>query len=159
LNGVKIYFAVITPFSDQSLINSINPNINIYLRQIKNQAHQNMINNDILRKIRYTFEFSDTKMIELFGSAGLSVTRTQISNWLKKDDDPAYQYISDFQLASFLTGLINEKRGKSEGLQPVPENKLNNNIIFRKIRIALNLKDENILEILELAGVILANMN
>ena len=112
-----------------------------------------MVNNDIIRKIRYTFEFSDTKMIELFGSAGLSVTRAQISNWLKKDDDPAYQYISDFQLASFLTGLINEKRGKSEGLQPVPENKLNNNIIFRKIRIALNLKDESILEILELAGV------
>ncbi len=112
-----------------------------------------MVNNDVIRKIRYTFEFSDTKMIELFGSAGLSVTRAQISNWLKKDDDPAYQYISDFQLACFLTGLINEKRGKSEGLQPVPENKLNNNIIFRKIRIALNLKDENILEILELAGV------
>jgi uncharacterized protein YehS (DUF1456 family) len=108
-----------------------------------------MINNDILRKIRYTFEFNDTKMIELFSSAGLNVTRAQISDWLKKEDDPAYQIILDFQLAAFLNGLINEKRGKKEGPQPVPENKLNNNIIFRKLRIALNLKDENILEILE----------
>ncbi len=92
-------------------------------------------------------------MIELFGSAGMSVTRAQISDWLKKEEDPAYQSISDFQLAAFLNGLINEKRGKKEGQQPVPENRLNNNIIFRKLRIALNLKDEDILGILELAEV------
>jgi uncharacterized protein YehS (DUF1456 family) len=112
-----------------------------------------MINNDILRKIRYTFEFGDTKMTELFGSGGLTVTRAQISDWLKKDDDPAYQALSDFQLATFLNGLINEKRGKKEGPQPIPENRLNNNIIFRKLKIAMDLKDENILGILELAGV------
>ncbi len=92
-------------------------------------------------------------MIELFGSAGMSVTRAQISDWLKKEEDPSYQSISDFQLAAFLNGLINEKRGKKEGPQPVPENRLNNNIIFRKLRIALNLKDEDILGILELAEV------
>lgn len=112
-----------------------------------------MINNDILRKIRYTFELNDTQVIGLFGSAGLTVTRAQISDWLKKDDDPAYQKLSDFQLASFLNGLINEKRGKKEGPQPVPENRLNNNIVFRKLKIAMSLKDEDILEILGLAGV------
>lgn len=112
-----------------------------------------MINNDILRKIRYTFEFGDSKMIEIFGSAGLSVTRAQISDWLKKEDDPAYQIISDFQLASFLNGLIIEKRGKKEGPQPIPENKLNNNIILRKLKIAMNLKDDDVLNILELASV------
>lgn len=123
------------------------------LTKQKTRATEIMINNDILRKIRYTFEFDDSKMIQLFGSAGLTATRAQISNWLKKDDDPAYHELSDFQLATFLNGLIIEKRGKKEGPQPIPENKLNNNIIFRKLRIALNLKDENILEILELAGV------
>lgn len=112
-----------------------------------------MINNDILRKIRYTFELNDTKMMEVFGSGGLTVTRAQISDWLKKEEDPAYQSLTDFQLATFLNGLINEKRGKKEGPQPVPESRLNNNIVFRKLKIALNLKDDDILEILELADI------
>ena len=75
----------------------------------------------------------------------------QVSDWLKKDDDPAYQECSDTQLAIFLNGLINNKRGKREGAQPKPEARLNNNIIFMKLKIALNLKAEDVLEILELA--------
>jgi len=38
-------------------------------------------------------------MIALFALADLQVTREQISDWLKKDDDPAYQKCSDTQLA------------------------------------------------------------
>lgn len=106
-----------------------------------------------MRRIRYTFDFNDTKMIELFASAEHTVTRSQISDWLKKDDDVAYQELSDLQLAIFLNGLINDRRGKKEGDQPIPERRLNNNAIFRKLKIALNLKDEDILAILELAGM------
>jgi len=99
-----------------------------------------MTNNDILRRIRYIFDFNDSKMITIFGLAGHQVTRGQISDWLKKDDDPAYQKCSDTQLAIFLNGLINDKRGKKEGPQPEPEKRLTNNIIFMKLKIALNLK-------------------
>ena len=112
-----------------------------------------MTNNDILRRIRYIFDFNDSKMIAVFGLADHQVTREQISNWLKKDDDPAYQKCSDTQLAIFLNGLINDKRGKKEGPQHEPEQRLTNNIIFRKLRIALNLKAEDILEIMDLADL------
>lgn len=110
-----------------------------------------MDNNDIIRRIRYSFDFNDTKMIEVFALGDSKVTRAQISSWLKKDIDLGYITLSDFQLAIFLNGLIIEKRGKKEGPKPIPENKLNNNIIFRKLRIALNLKDDDILKLLELA--------
>jgi len=110
-----------------------------------------MNNNDVLRRIRYVFDFGDSKMIAIFGKADHEVTRGQVSDWLKKDDDPAYQECSDTQLAIFLNGLINDKRGKKEGAQPEPEARLNNNIIFMKLKIALNLKAEDVLEILELA--------
>ena len=110
-----------------------------------------MTNNDILRRIRYTFDFSDSKMIAIFGLADYQVTREQIRDWLKKDDDPAYQKCSDTQLAIFLNGLINDKRGKKEGLQPEPEKRLTNNIIFRKLKIALGLKAEDVLEIMKRA--------
>jgi uncharacterized protein YehS (DUF1456 family) len=111
-----------------------------------------MTNNDILRRIRYTFDFNDSKMIAIFGLAEHQVTRGQISDWLKKDDDPAYQECSDTQLAIFLNGLINDNRGKKEGQQPEPEKRLTNNIIFRKLKIALDLKSEDILEIMNLAN-------
>lgn len=109
-----------------------------------------MNNNDIMRRIRYTFNLNDSKMISSFSSTGYRVTRAQISDWLKKEDDPAFKKCSDVQMALFLNGFINDKRGKREGDQPVPEKYLNNNIIFRKIRIALNLKDEDVLEIINL---------
>jgi uncharacterized protein YehS (DUF1456 family) len=111
-----------------------------------------MTNNDILRRLRYTFDFSDDQMIALFASADKEITRAEISDWLKKDDDPEYKPIYDVDLAAFLNGFINIKRGKKEGEQPKPEKKLNNNIVFRKLKIALTLKDEDILEILDLVN-------
>jgi uncharacterized protein YehS (DUF1456 family) len=111
-----------------------------------------MTKNDILRRIRYIFNFSDSKMMTIFGLADHEVTRAQISDWLKKDDDPAYQKCSDTVLAIFLNGLITDKRGKKNGLQPVPERQLNNNKIFMKLKIALNLKSEDVLAIMDLAS-------
>ncbi|MCF6267912.1 MAG: DUF1456 family protein [Desulfuromusa sp.] len=112
-----------------------------------------MTNNDVLRRIRFIFDFNDLKMIALFGLTGHQVTREQISDWLKKDDDPAYQGCRDTQLAIFLNGLIIDKRGKNKDPQPEPEQRLNNNSIFRKLKIALNLQAEDILEILALVHV------
>ena len=111
-----------------------------------------MTNNDILRRLRYIFDFSDSKMIALFGLANLEVTRAQVSDWLKKEDDPAYQKCHDPEMAIFLNGLIIDKRGKKEGPQPEPEKRLNNNIIFRKLKIALNLQADDVLAILKLAN-------
>jgi len=111
-----------------------------------------MTNNDILRRIRYAFDFSDSKMIALFGAAEREVTREQVSAWMKKDDDPDLQDLETPMLATFLNGLINNKRGKREGPQPEPEPRLSNNIVLRKIKIALNFKDDDLLEIIALGG-------
>jgi uncharacterized protein YehS (DUF1456 family) len=108
-----------------------------------------MNNNDVLRRVRYTFNFDDSKMITVFGLGGLEVTRAQISDWLKKEEDPDYRKCGDEQLASFLNGLIVEKRGKKDGPQPVPETSLNNNIVFRKLKIALNLQADDVLELVK----------
>lgn len=111
-----------------------------------------MTNNDILRRIRYTFDISDSKMIAIFALADHKVTREQTSNWLKKEEDEDYQVLSDIQLATFLNGFINDKRGKKEGPQHEPEKRLTNNIIFMKLKIALNMQAEDVLKIMEMAG-------
>lgn len=111
-----------------------------------------MHNSDVFRRIRYIFNYSDSQMIEIFAHADVTTTRAAISDWLKRDDDPAYQKITDRELAIFLNGLINRNRGRREGAQPEPEERLNNNIIFTKLKIALNLRAEDVIEILGLAG-------
>ncbi|MCP4439729.1 MAG: DUF1456 family protein [Aureispira sp.] len=112
-----------------------------------------MNNNDIIRQLRYTFSFGDDKMIEIFRLAEHKVTRTEVCDWLKKDENPEQLELTDEQLAIFLNGFINLKRGKREGPQPAPEKVLTNNAILRKIKIALNLKDHDLLELLSLVDM------
>ena len=109
-----------------------------------------MTNNDILRRIRYLFDFSDLKMITLFKLANYDVEKTDVSGWLKKDDDPLLIEITDKELAIFLNGLIIEKRGKREGPLPEPEDPLSNNMILRKLKIAMDLKTDDILDLFAL---------
>ena len=110
-----------------------------------------MTNNDILRRLRFTFDLNDDKVMDLFRSGGIEATRAEISDWMKKEEDEAYKNLGDKYLAAFLNGFINENRGKREGEQPAPEKKTNNNMIFRKLKIALNMRDEDILDVLDLA--------
>ncbi len=108
-----------------------------------------MTNNDILRRVRYIFDFNDEQMITLFSLADLDVSRASVSDWLKKEENDGFEVLDDRTLAVFLNGLIIEKRGRKDGPQPEPEERINNNIIFRKIKIALDLKAEDILELLQ----------
>lgn len=86
-------------------------------------------------------------MMAIFASADLPVNREQVSAWLKKDDDSDFVKCHDVVLATFLNGLINEKRGKKPGPQHPPEKRLTNNIILTKLKIAFNLKSEDIIEL------------
>jgi uncharacterized protein YehS (DUF1456 family) len=110
-----------------------------------------MRNNDVLRRVRYIFNFSDSKMIALFALGSVETTREVISTWLKKEEDEDFVNCVDAKLSAFLNGLIEDKRGKKEGAKPVAEKRLTNNIVLRKLKIALDLKNDDVLEILTLA--------
>jgi uncharacterized protein YehS (DUF1456 family) len=106
-----------------------------------------MTNNDIFRRVGYLLDFSDLKMIALFKLANHEVGKEDLSGWLKKEDDPLLIDMTDKELAIFLNGLIIEKRGKREGPLPEPEDPLSNNMILRKLKIAFDLKSDDILEL------------
>ena len=109
-------------------------------------------NNDILRRSRYLFDFSDADMMAIFKLADYEVLRSQVCDWLKPEEDDALVEMTDRELAIFLNGLIIKNRGKREGPQPVPEKVLNNNIILRKMKIALELRAEDIVDMFALIG-------
>ncbi len=106
-----------------------------------------MDNNDIFRRLRYTLGYNDQQMAEVFAETGTAINQESVTLWLKKHEDPQFLAMSDVMMATFLNGLINKLRGKKDGPQPAPEKTLNNNIIFRKLRIAFNLQSDDILEL------------
>ena len=98
-----------------------------------------MTNNDILRRLRYLFDYSDSQMLELFRLTDYEVSLNEMSAWLKKEDDPMFLELQDKDLAIFLNGLIIEKRGKKDGpivfvSAAIHGDELNGIEIIRRIR-------------------------
>ncbi|MGB2088645.1 MAG: DUF1456 family protein [Psychroflexus salarius] len=112
-----------------------------------------MTNNDVLRRLRYTFDFSDDEMIRIFDLGDYKTTRTEISDWLKPEDHASYINLPDKKLAHFLNGFINLKRGKREGEQPAAESTMTNNLVLKKLKIALALKTEDLISIFKQADL------
>ena len=92
-----------------------------------------MTNNDVLRRIRYTFDLKDKKVVDIFALTQVKVSQEQVHHWLRKDDDELMQVMLDNELASFLNGFIIEKRGRRDGELPKAENVLNKNMILMKL--------------------------
>jgi len=104
-------------------------------------------NNDVLRRIRYTFDLRDQKVIDIFALTQVTVTKEQVKSWLLKDEDAEMVALADDELSSFLNGFIIEKRGKREGEQPKPEKVITKNLILMKLKIALNLQADDIIDL------------
>lgn len=113
-----------------------------------------MTNNDIFRRLRYALDLSNPALVEIFKLSGKEVGHPEIIALLKKEDDEGYLECSDEVLESFLDGLIAQKRGKRQG-EPGPVlatgTALTNNEILKKIRIALEFKEADMLSVFKLA--------
>jgi len=113
-----------------------------------------MLNNDVLRSLRYTLKASDAQMAEIAALGGCTVDEAGVRAWLSREDEAAYQECPDEAMARFLDGLIYFKRGKDES-RPAPPLELpaSNNQILKKLRVAFELRDEDLQAILQAADL------
>ena len=109
-----------------------------------------MINNDIYRRLRYLFGYQYDEVVRLFEATGFEVNEAQYKGWARTDEEERFIRMSDRELAVFLNGIIIERRGVQEGPPPVPEEEMSNNTILRKLKIAFNMRSEDMLEIFAL---------
>lgn len=126
-----------------------------------------MNNNDILIRLRYALDLKNAEMVEIFALDDVEVTAKDVSRLLTKsaEDDPDHIECTNAMLDAFLNGFIIEKRGKQEPKpgQPkrpplmITDDKHRNNIVLKKVKIALKLTSDDILDILDDAGVYLSN--
>jgi len=91
-------------------------------------------------------------MMDIYAKGGEPVSRAEVSDWLKKEEDEAFDVVIDENLATFLNGVIVNYRGKIDGKTPPAETVLDNNIILRKLKIAFNFKAEEIVYLLKMGG-------
>ena len=116
-----------------------------------------MTNNDFLRRLRYALNLKDNIMVQICQKGNIIVTREDVIDYLKKDIDEGLKKLSNNDLISFLDGLIIQKRAKKEDGTPVPKIKVTknnlNNILLRKLRIALAFKSYDMIRIFKLGGI------
>ncbi len=98
--------------------------------------------------MRYIFDFSDPLMLTLFKLGGYEVNKPELLSWLAREGEPEFVLCEDEKLAGFLNGLIIKNRGPKGDYKAEPV--LNNNMVLRKLKIALNLQADDFLEILKL---------
>lgn len=110
-----------------------------------------MLNNDILRRLRFALDLPDEQVVEMFTAGGATVDAPALARFLLREDEVGFVELSSSDLDAFLDGLIAARRGKREG-PPPPPIPLNNNVILRKLKIALNLREDDMLEIFAKAG-------
>ena len=113
-----------------------------------------LTNNDTLKRLRYNLNLNDNKLVEIFRNSRTPLSREVILNMLKREGEEGFLECSDAALTAFLDGFIIKRRGKREDA-PLPqahhENSLSNNDILKKLRIALELKEEDVLAIMKRA--------
>lgn len=103
-----------------------------------------MINNDVLRSIRYMLDLGDNKVIEIIRLAdpGFAIEKEDVRAFLSREDEPGYLACTDRVMAHFLDGLVIHRRGRDESLPARPvEKRVNNNVVLKKLRVAFQLTD------------------
>ncbi|GEM01408.1 Uncharacterized conserved protein YehS, DUF1456 family [Halolactibacillus halophilus] len=128
-----------------------------------------MNNNDRLVRIRYALDLKDEEMTEVFALGDEKLTVENVRDMFLKTTDKTAgdntftenEYkttCTNQQLNAFLDGLIIFKRGRQDPAKKAPQtvtltDENVNNVVLKKIKIALTLTSDDILDLLDQVGV------
>ena len=113
-----------------------------------------MSHNDVLRRLRFALAINDTAAISIFKLVNYDMEIDYLHAVMKREGEEGYLPCRDKIIALFLDGLIIKNRGRQEGQMPQelgPKERLSNNEVLRKIRIAMSYKDDDMIAVLKLA--------
>ena len=112
--------------------------------------------NEILYRIQKALHLSKEEILEIYTLESYEMTATRLDTLLKRRADKDFQLCSYEELGIFLDGLITLKRGESPKKPDEKEAvELTNNLILKKLRIALELKEHETEIIFGLADITL----
>lgn len=114
-----------------------------------------MINNDVLRSVRYMLDLSDARLVEIvqLSDPDYRADPVEVTGWLLREDQPGFAECGDAVLGHFLQGLVIDRRGRdpNQPARPV-EARVSNNVVLKKLRVAFELKDVDMHAIFQSVG-------
>lgn len=115
-----------------------------------------MTNNDVLRTLRFALELTPGELASYFQSAGRTLSLPELAACLKDEHEPGFRALGDDELGALLDGIILVRRGPrddagAQAAKAAPE-QLTNNRILRALRIAFELRDSDLRELMLAAG-------
>lgn len=112
-----------------------------------------MISNDVLRSVRFMLNVGESTLSEIIRLGGGAVAPMQVTAFLKRDDEPGFVLCDATTMGQFLDGLIIHRRGPPpEGQKHAPEKRVTNNTVLKKLRVAFELKEDDLAAMLTSAG-------
>jgi len=115
--------------------------------------------NEILYRIQKALNLSIEEMIEAYKLETYDMEASHLQSILKRRQDKDFMLCSYEELGVFLDGLITLKRGPSPKKNSDEAIELTNNLILKKLRIALELKEAETEIIFGLADVELSKQH
>jgi uncharacterized protein YehS (DUF1456 family) len=113
-----------------------------------------MTHNDVLRGIRYLLNVSDAGLRDIIRLGGAAVSLEDIVAFLKREEEPGHRACPEEVMGHFLNGLVIYKRGKDETRPARPiEGPITNNTVLKRLRIAFELTDGDIIELIAKTGL------
>ena len=114
-----------------------------------------MINNDVLRSVRFMLDLADATIISIakLPDPAFELGADEVAAFLKREGEDGFVECPDLVLAHFLDGLVIHYRGVNPDLPPRPVDKrLTNNLVLKKLRVAFELKDDDMHQAFQDAG-------
>lgn len=112
-----------------------------------------MTSNEVMKSVRYTLEIKNKEVVKMINAVGFELTVLDVVDILKNEEDEGFVECSVEIIHAFLDGLILERRGPSDGpAKKISTAKINNNMILRKLRIAFEMRDTDMIATLKNVG-------
>lgn len=107
-----------------------------------------MNHHDLLRSLATTFDLDAARLAAVLALGGEPASPEEVASLLGEANRP----VSDALLGQLLDGLIADRRGAPSEPRPATPARLTNNVVLKKLRIALSLQEADVLAALKAGG-------
>ena len=112
-----------------------------------------MTNNEVMRSVRYALELKNREVVAMIKAGDMELSVLDVVDLLKNEEEEGFALCSAETMHAFLDGLIYECRGPRDGpAKKFSTATINNNMILRKLRIAFEMRDIDVVDTLKGVG-------